>query len=69
MVIAPVSEMPPCQAQQRARTFIERAAHGKNPAKGTRRRPGCSKIFEAYIYADEGRAPRTIQTYQYQTYR
>ena len=72
MVIARVGEMLPGQARQRARAIIERAARGENPdaaRDAVLAMPMLEEVFEAYMAADEGRAPRTIQTYRYEMQR
>ena len=72
MVIARVGEMLPGQARQRARSIIERAARGENPEKArdaVLAIPTLEQVFEAYMAADEGRAPRTVETYRYEMKR
>ena len=72
MVIARVGEMLPGQARQRARAIIERAARGENPEQArdtVLAIPTVDEVFEAYMAADEGRAPRTVQTYRYEMKR
>lgn len=68
MLIARVGEMLPGQARQRARAIIERAARGENPEKAREAVlavPTLQDVFEAYMAADEGRSPRTVQAYRY----
>ena len=72
MVIARVGEMLPGQARQRARAIIERTARGEDPEKArdaVLAVPTLEEVFEAYMAADEGRAPRTVQTYRYEMKR
>ena len=72
MVIAKVGEMLPGQARQRARSIIERAARGENPEKARDAAlaiPTLEEVFEAYMAADESRAPRTVETYRYEMKR
>ena len=72
MVVAKVGEMLPGQARQRARSIIERAARGENPEKArdaVLAIPTLEQVFEAYMAADEGRAPRTVETYRYEMKR
>ena len=72
MVIARVGKMLPGQARQRARAIIERAARGEDPEKArdtVLAVPTLEEVFEAYMAADEGRAPRTVQTYRYEMKR
>ena len=72
MVIARVGEMLPGQARQRARAIIERAARGEDPNKARDTVLAMStleEVFEAYMAADENRAPRTVETYRYEMKR
>ena len=72
MVIARVGEMLPGQARQRARAIIERAARGEDPEAARAAVlavPTLEEVFEAYMAADQGRAPRTVQTYRYEMKR
>ena len=72
MVVARVGEMLPGQARQRARAVIERAARGENPEKArdaVLAIPTPEEVFEAYMATDDGRAPRTVQTYRYEMQR
>ena len=72
MVIERVGEMLPGQARQRARAIIERTARGEDPEKArdtVLAVPTLEEVFEAYMTADEGRAPRTVQTYRYEMKR
>ena len=72
MVIAKVGEMLPGPARQRARSIIERAARGENPEKArdaVLAIPTLEEVFEAYMAADESRAPRTVQTYRHEMKR
>ena len=72
MVIARVGQMLPGQARQRARAIIERTARGEDPEKArdaVLAVPTLEEVFEAYMAADEGRAPRTVQTYRYEMKR
>ena len=72
MVIARVGAMLPGQARQRARAVIERVARGEDPEKArdaVLAMPTLEEIFNAYMAASEDRAPRTIETYQYEMKR
>ena len=65
MVIALVGEMLPGQARQRARAVIERVARGEDPEKArdaVLAMLTLEEVFDAYMAADESRAPRTIET-------
>ena len=72
MVIARVGDMLPGQARQRARSIIERAGRGVDPEK-TRDDvlaiPTLEDVFDEYMAAGEGRAPRTVETYRYEMKR
>ena len=72
MVIAKVGQMLPGQARQRARSIIERAARGEDPEKArdaVLTIPTLEEVFEAYMAADESRAPRTVGAYRYEIKR
>ena len=60
LVIAPVGEMLPGQARQRARGILERAIRGEEPEKAREAvlaAPTWGEILEAYMAAGEGRSP------------
>ena len=62
----------PGQARQRAGAIVERAARGENPEKARETvlaMPTLEEVFEAYMAAGEGRAPRTVETYRYEMKR
>ncbi len=72
IVIARVGDILPGQARQRARAIMERVARGEDPGKARDAAlavPTLESAFEAYMAADENRAPRTIQAYRYEMKR